>query len=275
MKARGALGSIEAAPMSRLAIALTLVALALTGCYGNTTPATNLKPDGATLNAKGTANNGPAFSYFEYWKAATPNDKTRTPTRHWPAGASGPFSESIGGGVSPAPLLQNTAYEFRLCGGDDETKPAACVPSRPFTTSRGDAVDGQQPTNPQPWESPVFINAWSGPSGESARGTVSGGRAGTGGGFFDLTVNCLVVHGNAAAIGGVGTASSPEAPQGVPASMLIELETTADPAVAYLDTNGGLQLGPVPGAPAPTPECPADPSATHPADRPSFVIQDG
>jgi hypothetical protein len=257
--------------MYRLALALTLVALALTGCYGNTTPATNLIPDGATLNAKGTANNGPAFSYFEYWKAATPNDKTRTPTRQWPAGASGPFSERIGPERGQAPLQQNTAYEFRLCGGDDETKPAACVPSRAFTTPRGDAVDGSSPTDPEPGEGSVSIHAWSGPSGESAQGTVST-RSGVGSTFFSGTVNCLVVHGNAAAVGAVGTVSSPQGT--VPASILIQLETTADPAVAYLDTFG-LQLGAQPGGPAPTPQCPASPSATTAADRPSFLIQDG
>jgi hypothetical protein len=260
--------------MARLALALTLVALALTGCYGNTTPATNLKPDGATLNAKGTADNGPAFSYFEYWKAATPNDKTRTPTRQWPAGASGPFSESIGADRGQAPLQQNTAYEFRVCGGDDETKPAVCVPSRVFTTPAGDAVDGSAPTNPEPSESSVSINAWSGPSGQSPQGTVFTGRVGTGGALFRGAVTCLVVHGNAAAVGAVGTVSSPEA-TGVPASILILLETTADPDVAFLDSPGGLQIGQPPGAPAPRPQCPASPSATTAAERPSFLIQDG
>jgi hypothetical protein len=260
--------------MSRLAVAFTLVGLALTGCYGNTTPATNLKPNGATLNAKGTADNGPAFSYFEYWKAATPNDKARTPTRQWPAGASGPFSESIGQDLVQGPLRQNTAYEFRVCGGDDETKPAVCVPSRAFTTPAGDAVDGYSPTNAQPWDSPLVIHAWSGPSGQSPQGTVFSGRARTGGAIFNGTVKCLVVHGNAAAIGAVGTVSSAEA-SGVPASILILLETTADPAVARLDIPGGLQVGNPPGAPAPQPSCPASPSATSAADRPNFLIQDG
>jgi hypothetical protein len=260
--------------MYRLAAALALLGLALTGCYGNTTPATNLKPDGATLNARGTANSGPAFSYFEYWKAATPDDKTRTPTRHWPAGASGPFSESVGQDLDQGPLRQNTAYEFRVCGGDDETKPAVCVPSRAFTTASGDAVDGQSPTNPEPSDSPLIVHAWSGPSGQSPQGTVFAGRPGTGSGIFTATVTCLVVHGNAAAIGAVGTFSSAEA-SGVPASLLILLETTADPAVARLDTPGGLQVSPFPGGPAPRPDCPANPSATTAADRPSFVIQDG
>ncbi len=51
---------------------LALCVLVLGGCYGSTEPATNIGEDSATLRAQGTANNGPATSYFEYWAAEEP-----------------------------------------------------------------------------------------------------------------------------------------------------------------------------------------------------------
>jgi hypothetical protein len=62
-----------------LAVALVGV-LGVCGCYGSTEPATNVTFDAAQLNARGTANNGPASSYFEYWPTNTPQAKITTST---------------------------------------------------------------------------------------------------------------------------------------------------------------------------------------------------
>jgi hypothetical protein len=50
-----------------LAALLALVAGVFAGCYGSTEPATDIGPESATLQGHGTANNGPAKSWFQYW----------------------------------------------------------------------------------------------------------------------------------------------------------------------------------------------------------------
>jgi hypothetical protein len=73
-------------------------ALTLAACYGSTEPATSIGEDSATLHARGTANNGPATSYIEYWTDGDPlpgQSGPRTPVRSWPAGVSGAFSEKV------------------------------------------------------------------------------------------------------------------------------------------------------------------------------------
>ncbi len=66
--------------------------VALAGCYASTEPATNVGPEAATLNARGTANNGPARSHFEFWMTGSTR-VSWTDDQRWPAGASGPFSQ--------------------------------------------------------------------------------------------------------------------------------------------------------------------------------------
>jgi dipeptidyl aminopeptidase/acylaminoacyl peptidase len=97
------------------------------GCKGATLPATNISSTGAKLSLHGEADNGTAFSYFEYWQTAVPSLKSNTTVRNWPAGAVSDFGESVRG------LRQGTSYSFRACG-NDSGKPAACVNSRSFTT---------------------------------------------------------------------------------------------------------------------------------------------
>ncbi len=46
-------------------VAVVVAAITLAGCYGSTEPATDVRPNSAVLQARGTANDGPAFSYFE------------------------------------------------------------------------------------------------------------------------------------------------------------------------------------------------------------------
>lgn len=116
-----------------IALAATACGAALAGCYGDTDEVQYVQTRSARLSAHGTANNGPAFSYFEYWKTATPNDRLRTQTRNWPAKASSPFYEDVSG------LTGDTAYSFRICGGDAGAQ-AVCGNVRSFRTSAGDSV---------------------------------------------------------------------------------------------------------------------------------------
>jgi hypothetical protein len=173
-------------------------ALALVGCYGSTEPATDVAEDGATLHARGTANHGPATSYFEYWATGDPASgypTPATPTRSWPAGASGPISERV------SDLLVASRYSFRLCGDDQGTAPA-CAQTRTFTTPApaGDYVKGSTALDDAPRISGFAIrfNARSGAAGENPRGTVtiiekSGSRA-------VYRVSCLKVADNRATV---------------------------------------------------------------------------
>ena len=74
----------------RSAAAVAMAGLALVGCYGSTEPATEVERDSARLNARGTANNGPASSVFEYWPAGRQDAARQTRRLNWPGGASGP-----------------------------------------------------------------------------------------------------------------------------------------------------------------------------------------
>ena len=58
-------------PMRRIAVSALLCAGVLAGCYGSTEPATEVAFDSAKLNGRGTADKGPAFSYFEYAPTST------------------------------------------------------------------------------------------------------------------------------------------------------------------------------------------------------------
>jgi hypothetical protein len=97
------------------------------GCAGNTDAPTNVGAHSAQLNGHGQADNGAAFSYFEYWKTANPANKLKTATRNWPAGAQGAISER------PQHLSPSTAYSYRLCGNDQGKNPV-CANIRQFNT---------------------------------------------------------------------------------------------------------------------------------------------
>ena len=114
-------------PMVVCAAVCVCAALGLLGCKGATLPATNISSTGAKLNLHGEADNGTAFSYFEYWQTAVPSLKSTTTVRNWPAGAQGDFGDRANG------LRQATSYSYRVCG-NDSGKPATCVNTRSFTT---------------------------------------------------------------------------------------------------------------------------------------------
>jgi hypothetical protein len=170
------------------AIAGCLAAVGLAGCYGSTEPATDVGDTEATLHARGTANNGAAYSFFEYWRTAHPDAKLTTARREWPAGASSAFSEQVGF-LGPA-----TSYSFRLCGGD-QANPAdpVCAQTRSFTTTTptGDVATGHlRLFGPGPGITLAFL-ATSGPSGENPSGQARG------------EVTCLSVSGSRATVGSV------------------------------------------------------------------------
>jgi hypothetical protein len=109
-------------------VLLCLVALA--GCYGQTELATDIGVSSATLNARGTTDDGPADVWFEHWPSAAPANVSRTPERRIPGGVSAPFSERIAG------LSDGAAYGFRLCGRDVGETQAVCAQTRSLVAGR-------------------------------------------------------------------------------------------------------------------------------------------
>jgi len=201
--------------------------LLLAGCYGSTDPAGELGSETARLNAHGTADNGAAASRFEYWVTGT-SQVNRTEDRHWPAGASGPISEKV------ARLYAGRAYSFRICGKDDSASAFACANTRTFTTAAPvqDSAVGQWGSSPHFTGS---VNAHSGPSGQSATGTLSYRLSFS---AFAGKVTCLRVGGNRATVGGVG-----ELP-GSPGASETMLLTVVDNGPSVPDTVGGaIQQG--------------------------------
>jgi hypothetical protein len=186
------------------------------GCYGSTEPATDVGPDSATLNARGTANNGPATAYFEYWVSDGSGSTQQTDPLHFAGGSSGPFSQKITG------LAETTSYSFRLCGSDDSGGPTVCAQTRTFQTHPvpvEDSVTGDFDLGPVAQGS---IDAHSGPSGEDPRGHVHYQGTYDNRAEFDGDVTCVAVNGNQGAVGAVGQAiplTDPPDPQ--PATLLV------------------------------------------------------
>jgi hypothetical protein len=169
-------------------LAVVATALTLVGCYGSTEPATDVTAGAATLHGKGTANNGPASSYFEYWPTDAPGNKLTTPERSWPAGASGPLSEHVTG------LSSGIAYSFRVCGHDNPGSPV-CAQTRGI----GDSVAVRITYNSNQY---AQVDARSGGSGQDPNGTVGSVVSGI---PRTYSVTCVAVSGNRALVGGVRT----------------------------------------------------------------------
>ncbi|MBN1528893.1 MAG: hypothetical protein JW895_07510 [Thermoleophilaceae bacterium] len=186
-------------PRIAFAGAMLLSLVALGGCYGSTEPASDVGPERATFNGRGTANDGPASTVFEYWQTESDADHRFTPPLRWPADASGPFSQAVSG------LAAGTSYSFRLCGADDGTGNSICAQTRAFTTREAveDAALGGTAAG---CCSSVSINAHADPDGARPRGSV---RTVSGGGVgprieFNGFVSCLAVEGRRATIGALG-----------------------------------------------------------------------
>jgi hypothetical protein len=201
---------------SRSWLLLSLVAaLPLAGCYASTEPATKVGGESATLNARGTANNGPANSWFEYWQTGTSNTRLSDPL-HFPAGASGGFSAGVNG------LAANTSYSFRVCGTDTAAYDRNCAQTRTFKT--GAAVNDLASGD---WNvSPHFngtVDAHSGPAGQDPHGTVYSVDAPFSWHSFAGSVTCLRVSGNKAAVGAVGKETLADGHTQQPATLLVTI----------------------------------------------------
>jgi hypothetical protein len=161
--------------------------LAATGCYGSTRSADEVAFDGARLNAQGTTNHGPAYSFFEYWPTAFSARVGTTPRREWPGDVSGPFSARV------QSLAVNTPYSFRMCGGDEGAAPV-CAQTEKFSTAKpgGDLVIGT--AAPDVGFRPTVVNATSDASGANPSGTLSLL------GQFSGRVTRMTVQGNRAAV---------------------------------------------------------------------------
>jgi hypothetical protein len=185
-----------------LGVALVGVGL-LTGCYGSTEPATNVGIDSATLNGHGTADNGRAHSYFEYWLPGSEN-LGRVGDHDWPAGASGPITDKVVG------LAANSTYNFRLCGADvtsEGSGPTACAQTLSFKTKPPveDSLKGHMNAG---CCSGLVVDAKSAPNGSNPRGSIFSHRQSSmlppPGYDFSGIVTCLAVNGSRAAVGAVG-----------------------------------------------------------------------
>jgi hypothetical protein len=154
-------------------------------------------PESATLNARGTADNGSAHSDFEYWPTGSTEYPSSAPGGDWPAGASGPFSAKVTG------LAANTSYSFRVCGYDVGSTSRACAQTRTFKTAPPveDGVIGWWNLSPHRLG---VVDAHSGPSGQNPRGYLEDVNAPFTYSSFKGFVTCLAVGGNRAAVGAVG-----------------------------------------------------------------------
>jgi hypothetical protein len=192
-----------------------VAALALAGCYGSTEPATNIGPESATLNARGTADKGSATSWFEYWETGSSQHRV-TAYQHFPAGASGSFTARVTG------LAANRAHSFRLCGRDDSSFPAVCAQTLAFKTAAAveDSVTGSWFYSPHLTGT---VDAHSGPAGQNPRGGVSDVDAPISYNAFQGYVTCLAVSGNKAAVGAVGQATLEDGQTKQPATLLLTI----------------------------------------------------
>jgi len=191
--------------------ALTAAILSIAGCYGQTDLATHIASDAATLNARGTANNGPADVYYEYWKSSTPQTKLQTPTKTIPSGASGPFDQRVTG------LDDQADYSFRLCGSDQSSSdPPVCAQTRSFFTGLSSVQAHGDTYTPSEFKGydRIYVNAVAAPPGGEPSGRVffrfydnESTTAYPGGISFDIgsktedNVTCVNIEGDLAVVG--------------------------------------------------------------------------
>jgi hypothetical protein len=189
-------------------------AVGFAGCYGSTEPATDVGIASAKLNARGTADRGPATSWFEYWLTSSSSPPAKTDPLHWPAGASGHFGVNVSG------LAANSSYSFRLCGTNDSTGGSICAQTLTFKTLPvEDSVTGFFDIGGGGAQG--TIDAHSGPSGQNPRGhvhyqgTIDGWRT------FDGDVNCVAVNGHQGEVGAVGQGTTLTDPSNPRAATLL------------------------------------------------------
>jgi hypothetical protein len=176
--------------MARGAFLASMIAASvalLTGCYGSTEPATQVKSTSAVLIAYGTTDRGPASVSFEYWPTGRPGERHSTQPRQIPGGVTGPFSQPVDD------LEPGTAYSFRLCGTDSGG--TACAQTRRFDTPPRDRVHGTASAS----AFTVTIRVSSGPTGADVQGIVD--VTNSQGQRLLATPTCLIVDGRTAIVG--------------------------------------------------------------------------
>jgi hypothetical protein len=203
---------IECTAMGRLLCALAIAAaVPLSGCVAITGGARLTAETTFRIEARGHSDDSPAHFQFRYADGKADLDTAaaqKTPMRMVPAhvpqdGRNLIFGEDITG-WSPGRL-----YWYEVCGGDAKISPDLCGGVRHFFTPPTLAQDyvvgffrfGGEYGNI------VDIDAASGPQGQNADGwfTNSVRYFGT---PAEGQVTCLVVNGNRAAVGVVGTSYS-------------------------------------------------------------------
>jgi hypothetical protein len=200
--------------LRRPTAALLGLTLVLAGCYGSTEPASDIAFDHATLNGRGTTNNGPADVYFEIWPAANPNQRGTTLPRDYPGGVTGPVSQP-NSPFGPYGLVPDTEYGFRLCGRDEGAADAVCAQTRNFRTKKpsGDLLRGFFALQLTGVGHTGNVQAESDRTGGSATGRLQ--LPGDFGNTFSGDVTCLSVHGHDAAVGALGTTVDGNAASGL------------------------------------------------------------
>lgn len=227
-----------------LASIALLATLILGGCYGSTEPAGDIGIDRATLNANGTANAGAAHVYFEYWPTGHPESVFETIGKDVPAGSSGKYSEPTANSFRG--LAVGTQYSYRVCAKDQGSPGGACAQTRTFSTVRptGDVVRGDYMTVFGGIDHSASVDAHSGASGANAAGTMTlpGDKKPAPGGTFSGNVTCLVVSGNRATVGAVGSDN------GAPTTALFEV---VDNDATWIGTGDQVDWTETPGSTQP------------------------
>ncbi len=194
-------------PRSIAGLVTALAVVLFSGCYGSTGFVSELGATSATLNGRGTTNNGPADVSFEYWKTATPGAKQSTPAKRIPGDVTGPFSVRVAG------LDRDTSYSYRLCG-KDVGGATVCAQTETFVTGRSSVRASGNAYVPygETGFYDIGIVAFAAPAPETpggrGRATVYNQEAGPPGGItFPIgsserpNITCVVISGNRAVVG--------------------------------------------------------------------------
>jgi hypothetical protein len=195
---------VSAVILRRLPAVLALIGttVVLAGCYGSTEPATNVTVDSATLHGRGTADQGSTPVWFQYWPTARPDEVTKLDVQTF-GGETGPVSKGT------HTLAIATNYSFRMCGSDQTIPQGACAQTRTFTTLQpaGDLVRGNFFAQIGGVGHDGTVEARSDTGGAHPGGTITLPVENTDEGFvkFSGAVTCVLVQGNRAAVGAVGT----------------------------------------------------------------------
>jgi hypothetical protein len=218
--------------------------VALSACYGSTEPASDIAFDHATLNGRGTTNNGPADVRFQIWTTARPSELGTTLAKTIPGGVTGPFSQP-NSPFGPYALVPDTEYSFRLCGRDQGTPNEVCAQTRTFRTLKpsGDLLRGAFALQFTGIGHTGNVQAQSDRVGGGATGRLE--LPGEFGNTFAGDVTCLAVDGHDAAVGAVGTTVDGQSASGL-------LQVRDDPIPGFANSNADrLQYTVTPNGGAP------------------------